>query len=271
TRTVWAGVGAHAVAVIAAFPRIQDAIASGDYQAFIIQANDGNAVVPVIEEAIAAGITVVGEFTPIGRKLDTIEPQVEGLYFVGWSILDNATALGELGIMACEGKDPCKVAYLEGFRALPLDVVRTEWVKEKLATASNIELVASVEGGYTQDSGLAAAQDVLTAHPDVDVMIGSSQAILGAEQAVKDAGRSGEVALIGNGAPRQAVAAVKAGRWFAVTAEAEQQAGRKAIEVAVDAARGEDVPRAFDTATLLPTPLGTKDNLPADFDGEWDA
>jgi ribose transport system substrate-binding protein len=252
--------------------QIQDAITSGEYQAFVIQSNDGNSVVPVVEEAVAAGIVVVGEFTPIGTDYDSIEPQVEGMTsYVGTSIVDNGEGLAELGLMACEslGADPCKVAYLQGFRALPLDNARTDAVLKGLE-AGGAEVVASPEGGYTQASGLAAAQDVLQANPDVNVIIGSSQAILGAEQAVTDAGLTG-IALIGNGAPRQAVAAVKDGRWFAVWADVETSAGKEAASVAIRAARGEEVPTSVDTTKLLPSPLGTKDNLEEDFEGQWDA
>jgi ribose transport system substrate-binding protein len=254
--------------------QIQDAITSGEFEAFVIQSNDGNSVVPVVEEAVEAGIVVVGEFTPIGTDYDSIEPQVEGMTsYVGTSIVDNGTGLAELGTMACEslGVDPCKVAYLQGFRALPLDNARTEAVLAGLEAADNIEVVASPEGGYTQATGLAAAQDVLQANPDVNVIIGSSQAILGAEQAVADAGLTGKVALIGNGAPRQAVAAVKEGRWFAIWADVEASAGKEATEVAIRAARGEEVPTSVDTTKLLPTPLGTAENLPEDFEGQWDA
>ncbi len=253
--------------------QIQDAITSGEFQAFVIQSNDGNSVVPVVEEAVAAGIVVVGEFTPIGTDYDSIEPQVEGMTsYVGTSIVDNGEGLAELGLMACEslGVDPCKVAYLQGFRALPLDNARTDAVLKGLE-AGGAEVVASPEGGYTQATGLAAAQDVLQANPDVNVIIGSSQAILGAEQAVNDAGLAGQVALIGNGAPRQAVAAVKEDRWFAIWADAETSAGKEAAAVAIRAVRGEEVPSSVDTTKLLPTPLGTKENLPDDFEGQWDA
>jgi ribose transport system substrate-binding protein len=112
---------------------------------------------------------------------------------------------------------------------------------------------------------------VLLANPDVDVIIGSSQAILGAEQAVEDAGLTGQVALIGNGAPRQAVTAVRDGRWFAIWADVESSAGKEAASVAIRAARGEEVPSSVDTTQLLPTPFGTAENLPEDFEGQWDA
>jgi ribose transport system substrate-binding protein len=246
--------------------QIQNAITSGEYQAFVVQANDGNAVVPPIREAIDEGITVVGEFTPIGTKYDTIEPQVPGLIFVGEPPTENGTALGEMGVDACKGVDPCNVAYLEGFKALPLDNARTDAVKAALAKAPTVKLVASVEGGYTQDTGLKAAQNVLQAHPDVNVMIGSSQAIAGAEQAIKDAGT--KVKLIGNGGSRQAVAAVKSGRWFATYVIAEKSAGAKATELAIKKAEGGDVPASFDTRTLQ-EPRGTKQSL-ADFEGQYD-
>jgi ribose transport system substrate-binding protein len=246
--------------------QIQNAITTGKYQAFIVQANDGNAVVPPIREALDEGIKVVGEFTPVGTKYDTIKPQVPGLIFVGEPPTENGTALGKLGVQACEGVDPCEVAYLEGFKALPLDNARTDAVKKELGTASNIKVVASVEGGYTQATGLKAAQNVLEAHPDVDVMIGSSQAIAGAEQAVKDAKK--KVKLIGNGGSRQAVAAVKAGRWFATYVSAEKDAGAKAAALAIQAAEGKKVPDSFDTRTLQ-DPIGTKAKL-GGFTGQYD-
>ena len=254
--------------------QIQDATTSGDYQAFVVQANDGNAVVPAIEDAIAAGIKVVGEFTPIGTDYSSIEPQVSGMTsYVGLSITKGAEDLATLAGMACAklATTPCNVAYLEGFKSLPLDNARTKAFTDKLTSDPNVKLVASVEGGYTQASGLAAAQDVLQAHPEVQVIVGSSQAILGAEQAVGDAGQTDKILLIGNGSPKAAVTAVKDGRWFAVYADAETTSGQVAATLAIEAARGETVPTSVDSSTLLPTPLGTKENLPADFTGQWDA
>jgi ribose transport system substrate-binding protein len=205
--------------------QIQDAITTGRYQAFVIQANDGNAVIPAIKQPV-------------------------------W----NGTSLAKLGIQACKGLNPCNVAYLEGFKSLPLDNARTEAVKKQLGTASNVKLVADVEGGYTQASGLKAAQDALQAHPDINVIIGSSQAIEGAQQAVKAAGKQGTIKLIGNGGSCQAVAGVRNGTWFATYIIAEKSSGAKATQFAIDAANGKKVPLSFDTRQLQ-NPLGTKATL----------
>jgi ribose transport system substrate-binding protein len=248
--------------------QIQNAISSGQYQAFVVQSNDGNAVVPPIREALKAGITVVGEFTPVGTDYASIKPQVPGMIFVGEAPVDNGKALGELGVEACKGVDPCNVAYLEGSPALPLDVARTKAVEAELGTAPNVKVVAKVTGGYTKADGLKAGQNVLQAHPDVNVMIGSSQAMAGAEQAVGDAGKAGKIKLIGNGGSHQAVAKVKSGDWFAVYATAEKTNGAKAAELAIQAAGGKQVPDSFDTRTLQQPKL-TKSTV-GSFTGEYD-
>ena len=240
--------------------QIQDAITTGRYQAFVIQANDGNAVIPAIKQALAAHIAVVAEFTPVGSNYATIKPPVPGLVFVGEAPVWNGQSLGKLGIQACAGKNPCNVAYLEGFKSLPLDNARTAAVKKTLATASNVKLAADVEGGYTQASGLKAAQDVLQAHPEIDVMIGSAQAIEGAEQAIKTAGKEGKIKLIGNGGSCQAIAGVRNGTWFATYIIAEKSSGAKAAQFAIDRGNGKKVPTSYDTRKLQ-NPIGIKANL----------
>lgn len=237
--------------------QIQDAVTSGRYQAFVIQANDGNAVIPAIQQAVKAGIAVVAEFTPIGSNYASLKPPIPGVTFVGESPVHNGTELGALGIAACKGLNPCNVAYLEGFKSLPLDNARTAAVKKELGTASNVKLVADVEGGYTQATGLKAAQDVLQAHSDVNVIIGSAQAIEGAQQAVKKAGKTGQIKLIGNGGSCQAVAGVKSGAWFATYALPETTSGFKATQLAIQAGNGQKVPTTFNVDQLT-NPLLTK-------------
>jgi ribose transport system substrate-binding protein len=237
--------------------QIEDAITTGQYQVFVIQANDGNAVVPAVERAIKKGITVVGEFTPIGTNYASIAPQVPGLIFVGEAPVVNGQNLGKLGIQACAGLNPCKLAYLQGDEALPLDVARTKAVLQTLKTASNVQVVADPQGGYTQATGLKAGQDVLSAHPDVNVIIGSSQAIEGAELAVKKAGKLGKIKLIGNGGSCQAIAGVLNGSWFASYIIAERSSGAKAAQLGIESAEGKTVPHSFNTEQLQ-NPLGTK-------------
>ena len=109
---------------------------------------------------------------------------------------------------------------------------------------------------------------MLQANPDVDVMIGSSQAIAGAEPAVKDAGA--KVKLIGNGGSRQAIDAVREGRWFATYAIPEKTAGAKAAEIAISGGpRREGLRRRLTRRTLMASQCSPR-TTSAIVQGEYD-
>ncbi|MFE3106817.1 sugar ABC transporter substrate-binding protein [Kitasatospora indigofera] len=249
--------------------QIQDAITSKRFDVFIIQANDGNAVQLPAKAALAAGIPVVAVFTPLGPRFDTAEPQLPGVVSLVDVPTDNGSKLGNLGVNACAAKKskPCRVAYLEGMKSLPLDNARTQAVKDILKAAGpDVQLIADVEGGYTQQSGRAAMQDLLQAHPDVDVVIGSSQAIAGAEAV--SAGKS--IAFVGNGASRQAVDAVKQGRWFGIYYVPPLTMGNKAAALGLDKARGGSVPTATAATDLAPHGGQLTRESVQDLSGEYD-
>ena len=74
------------------FANIQDAITTGNYDAFIIVTLDNAGIVPVVEDAIEAGIKVIATDTSIGPDLTTSDIQVEG---VSGSILRPASLIAE--------------------------------------------------------------------------------------------------------------------------------------------------------------------------------
>ncbi|WP_433325281.1 sugar ABC transporter substrate-binding protein [Spirillospora sp. CA-294931] len=228
--------------------QLQDAITAKRFGVFVVQAVDGAAVVPALRTAVRNGITVVVQFTPVGTRYDTAEPQVPGTISLVDVPVRNGERLGQLGAAACKSAKPCKVAYLEGMRALPLDNARTKAVVGALKRTPGTQVVAQVEGGYTRDTGRKAMQDVLQAHPDVNVVIGASQALLGAESAAKGK----KVVYVGNGASRQAVAAVREGRWHGVPYLPVRTAGAKAAELGLAKARGKSVPAATEISSLAP-------------------
>jgi len=249
---------------------IQDAVVSGRYDALIINANDPNGVVPALRDAIDGGLKVVAAFVPVGPDLTTLEPQVPGITStVGETPSSTGENTGKIIVEACEGLDPCKVAYLPGSKALPLETVRTEGVMSVLEQHPNIDVVSQQEGGYTADTGLKTAQNVLQAHRDVNVMASSDQAITGAAQAVKDAGLEGKVKLVGQGAAKQAVQAIRDGSWFGAYVYVPYSEGKKSAEFAIDAVRGKTVPKSLNSETLSPIgPIATKKTL-GDFAGDW--
>ncbi|GGM02036.1 sugar ABC transporter substrate-binding protein [Nakamurella endophytica] len=239
--------------------QLQDAVTSKRFDVVIVQANDGTAIVPAVKQALAAGITVVVEFTPVGGRYDTIEAQVPGVVSIVDAPTVNGQGLATLGLGACKqlAANPCKVAYLQGFANYPLDAARTKAAEDAIR-AGGADLVASVVGGYTPDSGRAAFQNVLQAHPDVNVVIGSSQAIEGAAPVAN--GKN--ILFVGNGGSTQAFAGVASGKWYGVYNIPEKSEGAKATELGLAKARGQQVPTSSDARDLTPyKALGTKETL----------
>lgn len=234
---------------------VQDQTVKGDAQMYILLASDSVGMATAAKEAIANGIIVVAAFTPLGPSFDTLEPQVDGLIVVGETPVANGKVLAELAIEACGTLNPCNVAYLEGLKALPLDNARTTSFLSTLGAGNpNAKVVAQLEGGYTPDQGKKAAQDALQRNPDIHVMVGSSQAIIGA-QGVVDVTK---VKLIGNGSSEEAFEGVNSGAWFALYNMDVVGMGSKSVEMGLAVASGESDVYSFDTQTLL-DPRGTKD------------
>lgn len=246
--------------------QITDAVTSKRYDVMIVQANDGNALVQPIKAAIAADITVVAEFTPIGPKFDTTESQVPGLINVVQAPVQNGKDLATMGLDACAtlASDPCKVAYLQGSTTLPLEVARTKAAVSTLEVGG-AEVVATPDSGYTAETGRGAMQDILQSNPDVDVVIGSSQTIGGASKLGGD-----DIKFVVNGSSRQSVAAVKDGTYYSIAILPEKASGAKAAELGLAAARGKDVADSYDYSSLTAVgATGTKETL-GDFAGDYD-
>lgn len=256
------------------YNQIQDAIAAGRYDIFIISPNDGNAIVPVVEAAISKGIIVACILAPCGPRFDTLEPQIKGqLLYAGIPFTSNGEDIGRLIVQACEGINPCKVAYMPGEPKLPLEAARLEGVRSAISGHTNIELILTSGGGYLADTAYPVAQDLLRAHPDVNVIASSGdQMIVGVELAVKDAGKAGTIKLIGNGGTKTAVTAVCNGRWFGTVAYYPRTEGRLAAEYTIRAARGEALPpkgMSYSDFGNTAGALITKNNA-CQFQAEWD-
>ena len=120
-------------------------------------------------------------------------------------------------------------------------------------------MVAEPATDCDQTKGLNAAQDLLTAHPDVTAIYGAcGPPIIGALQAIKAAGKKpGAILVVGFDAAPDELAAIKAGDEAGSVAQFPAKMGSLGIDTAVKAAKGETVPANVDTGTEMVT----KDNV----------
>jgi ribose transport system substrate-binding protein len=252
--------------------QMQDAIASGKYKGIILVALTGAGAIPDVQAALDAGIQVVGLNQVIGEDLTTSDPQVEGMAAsVMASPYRSGSRLGQLTVKACDGVDPCGVAYIFGIKGIPLDVAQRQGFDDAVKDHANIKVVAEGEGKYLgPDGGIAATQTILALNIPFQVMIGADQSMQGAAIALADGGVApGSIKLIGLGGSAPAIAGIMDGSWFGGVYGAPGDEGRLAMEAMVRALKDGTMDGGVDPLSSIPDEgLITKENV-AKFTAQW--
>ena len=244
--------------------QLQDAIASGRYDGIILQPVFGPALVPGAEQAIAAGIHIGNIDQILGDDNTTAESQVEGqLVNVVFVPSELGRKIGEMVVEACADANPCNVGYIWSVKAAALDQELKKAFDEATSVNPNIKVVAEGESFYTTPAGLAAAQNMLTAHPDLTVITGADQAITGAVTAVQAAELQDQVKLVGYGGGAIAFQGIAAGERYGTTMQAPATEGGVGTQMFIDAIRaGGEVQPGIDVLADLPDGgVVTKDNV----------
>jgi len=151
------------------------------------------------------------------------------------------------------------IAIPEGVAGAPSLQQRVDGFKQGLG--DGFKIVASLPTDCDQTKGLNAAQDILTANPDVKAIYGAcGPPILGALETIKTAGKS--IKVVGFDAGGDEVKAIVAGDELASVAQFPAKMGSDGAQAAFDAISGKTVKPNIDTGTAMVT----KDNA-ADFGG----
>lgn len=249
--------------------QLQDAITSQKYDGIITQPIFGTGLIDLVTEAIDQGIKVVNINQILGPDMTTNEPQVPGLSgSVAIPPIQLGRNLGEQTVAACAERslDPCVIGYLYDIKASALDVAIHDAFNEAI-DGSPVEVAAEGESFFTATVALGAVQDMLTAHPEIQMIVGSDQGIQGAVQAIDAVGRTGEVSLVGYGGSATGVAGVAAGDWFATVLMTPASEGRLGMQALIKAIRTGEDSGAINPTEGLPEVI-TQEN-PHEFTAEW--
>jgi ribose transport system substrate-binding protein len=251
----------------------QDAITSGRYNAFVIAPIDTRSAIPCVKAAKAAGIPVASIEKTIGtdpaKQWDT-QPQVDGVVAVNVNKLQTQVdAQAEMLKTVCADKDPCEViAEISN----PADPLTTGTVKLIQKAVPNIKIVATMETLYDPAAVAKKMPDLLAANPGTDVYLAAADSSArAAVPAIKAAGMTDKVVLIGNGGDRQSVKEITDGTLFGSVANYPQQAGNGLVVALGQALNGEEIKTCCTDGLALDTPVVlTKDTI-GDFTAEYGA
>ena len=204
-------------------------------------------VLPVLEHAKAAGIPVL--------IVDTDIDWPSKLSFIGADNQRAGRIAGEYIVKALDGKG--QVAVIRGILGVATHEDRLAGFREAIARSPGIECIAVQPANSERALGMSVMENILTSHPGLrGVFATNDQMALGAVEAIAARQLTGKIAVVGVDATSEAVRAVQAGRLAADVAMHPEILGRRAVEAAIRAARGEPVAKRIDTGETLVT----KDN-----------
>ena len=220
--------------------------------AIVLSPADSKSIVPVIQEANAAGIPVFTVDIPCNEPGVKIATQISTDNFGGGK--EAATAMiealgpqgGKVGVLDLKQVESC-ILRVKGFK----EVIAAK----NQSSPAKIEIVAELDGGGAKDKGFKAAEDMLQAHPDMrGIFAINDPSALGARAALEKAGRADQVVIIGFDGQPEGKQAIKEGKIYADPIQFPDRMGVEIARAIVRHSKGEELP----PQTLIPTQLYRK-------------
>ena len=218
--------------------------------AIVLSPADSKSIVSVIAEANAAGIPVFTVDIPCN------EPGVKIVSQIATDNLGGGREAGKAMIEALAGQ-PAEVGVLD-LKQVESCILRVKGFKEVIdahnaaSPASQIKIVAELDGGGAKDKGFKAAEDMLQAHPGMKGIFAiNDPSALGARAALEKSAKADKVVIIGFDGQPEGKQAIKDGKIYADPVQFPDKMGMEIAKAIVKHSKGENVP----PQTLIPTAL----------------
>jgi len=222
---------------------IEDLI-SRKVDAIVMAACDENALVRVIKKAVDSGIPVI-----------TIDSGVKSDLPVSFVATDNVAgakaAAHELARLIGDEGEVALIPFVPGAATSEL---REQGFIEGIGELPNIKLVAKLYCQSDAAQGMSVMQDIMTSNPNLKgVFVANEPGCIGAAQAVKAAGKSGQIKVVAFDASEDEIALLKDGTVQALVVQNPFQMGYKGVKAAVDHLAGKPVEKRIDTGVKVVT------------------
>jgi ribose transport system substrate-binding protein len=248
--------------------------------------NDMNKQIADMEDMITKGVnllvlnprdpeglvTSVNAATAQGVKIVVIDSGISPKAKILTLVQSNNTANGELVgawlASQTKGKD-LKIALLSGDKGNVVGQDRRLGVFRGLVEgqlrqsgAVKFEVVAQGWGGWNDEGGLKAMEDILVAHPDVNVVLAENDSMaLGARKALSDAKKLKDVLVLAAAdGQKEALELIKKGEYGATGLNDPALVAKTAVEYGVKALNGQ-LPSDFPRLNFTTPAAITKENV----------
>jgi len=241
-RIIWQG-PAKETEVARQINIVQDMV-NRNVDGIVLAACDENALIQTVQQAIDRGVTVV-----------TIDSGIKSDIPASFVATDNIAAaragaetLAEL--IGGEGK----VGLIPFVRGAATSELREQGFKEGIAAFPDIVIAANLPCDSDVAKAMNVTTDMLTSHPDLKGIFAANEAAaIGAAQAIRAAGKAGEVKLVAFDAAEEEISALKEGVIHALIVQDPFRMGYEGVRITLAALAGEPVESRIDTGVTIVT------------------
>ncbi len=210
-----------------------------DPAAICFAAVDSKAAIPLLEQAKAKGIPIIGFDSGVDSDIPLSTAATDNIAAAALAADKMAELIGgagEVAIIAHDQTSRTGIDRVKGF---------TERVAEKYP---NITIVSTQYGGGDHLRSTDLAKAVIQGNPELKGFFGANEgSIIGVMNAVQEFGMKGELVVIGYDSGQQQMEAIRSGLLAGAITQDPIGIGYKAVEAAVKAYKGETLPLFIDT------------------------
>ena len=210
-----------------------------DPAAICFAAVDSKAAIPLLEQAKAKGIPIIGFDSGVDSDIPLSTAATDNIAAAALAADKMAELIGgagEVAIIAHDQTSRTGIDRVKGF---------TDRVAEKYP---NITIVSTQYGGGDHLKSTDLAKAVIQGNPELKGFFGANEgSIIGVMNAVQEFGMKGELVVIGYDSGQQQMEAIRSGLLAGAITQDPIGIGYKAVEAAVKAVKGETLPLFIDT------------------------
>ena len=208
-------------------------------QAICFAALDSKAAIPLLQKAHAAGIPIVGFDSGVDSDIPVATAATDNVAAAAFAADKMAQLIGDSGEVAAIIHDQTSRTGIDR---------GTGFIDEMKKKHPNVKIVDVQYGGGDQLKSTDLAKAIIQAHPNLKGFFGANEgSIIGVLNAVKELKKTGKIVVIGYDAGRQQKDAIRSGVQAGAVSQDPVGIGFKAVEAAVKALKGEQVPKSIDT------------------------
>jgi ribose transport system substrate-binding protein len=221
---------------------IQDVLTQ-NVNAIIVSTHDEFAAAPLLKQAVDKGIIVI----IVNSDIPNFPTPIHGV--VGYS-QRKGTFKEANWFLEKYGSQTWKFAVIEGQPGYH-STERCGGFKDGVATATNVQIVASLDGKWNVEGGNAAAMDLLQGHPDITgIFAANDYMAIGASLAAKSLGKTNLI-ILGNDGDTTGLEDIYKGDITATVNTSPFSMGQTALQVVLDALAGQFKGGFVETPTTI--------------------